>query len=295
MRVRHRLGLVLGAALVWASLATAQTRTLYEKQSPFNTVVVTEDGRGLRALLFNRNGVRQSVVKPGDPDHLELAYAKVAPIGLAFVESPRRVLVVGLGGGTIPSFLHKHYPRTRIDAVEIDPVVVDVAQRFFGVREDENLRLHVDDGRKFIERCREPYDIIFLDAFGADSIPYDLATREFLLAVRKALTPEGVVVGNVWSSYSNPLYESMIRTYEDVFESLYVVDVAGAGNRILLAFPRRIEVNKEDLIQKARRISREKAFRFDLGESVRYGFRKPGLEEAGGRILRDRDKPSTLD
>jgi len=290
MRIRQRVGFVLAAAILSGSLAAAQTRTLYEKQSPFNTVVVTEDERGLRALLFNRNGVRQSVVKLGDPDHLELAYAKVVPIGLAFVEAPRRALVVGLGGGTIPGFLHKHYPRTRIDVVDIDPVVVDVARRFFGFREDENLRVYVDDGRKFIERCREPYDIIFLDAFGADSIPYSLATREFLLAVRKALAPEGVVVGNVWSSYSNPLYESMIRTYEDVFESLYVVDVQGAGNRILLAFPRRLEVDKENLIHKARRIAAEKGFRFDLGESVRHGFRKPGHEEAGGRVLRDGDK-----
>lgn len=290
MPPRKLLWALLAAATVLRAAALAQTKTLYEKQSPFNTVVVTEDERGLRALLFNRNGVRQSVVKVGDPDHLELAYAKVVPIGLAFVEEPRRVLVVGLGGGTIPGFLHKHYPRTPIDVVEIDPVVVDAAKRFFGFREDEYLRVHVDDGRKFIERCRVPYDIIFLDAFGADSIPYDLATREFLAAVRKALTPEGVVVGNVWSSYSNPLYESMIRTYEDAFESLYVVEVQGAGNRILLAFPRRVEVGKEDLVRKARRVSTEKGFRFDLGESVRYGFRKPGAEEAGGRILYDRDK-----
>jgi spermidine synthase len=295
MVVRNRVGLVLAAAFLLTSLASAQTRTLYEKQSPFNNVIVTEDERGFRALVFNRNGVRQSVVKLGDPDHLELAYAKVVPIGLAFVESPRRMLVVGLGGGTIPSFLHKHYPRARIDVVDIDPVVVDVARRFFGFREDENLQAHVDDGRKFIERCRDPYDIIFLDAFGADSIPYDLATREFLLAVRKALTPEGLVVGNVWSSYSNPLYESMIRTYEDVFASLYVVDVQGAGNRILLAFPRRVEVSKEELIEKARRISAAKGFRFDLGESVRYGFRKPGDEESGGKVLLDRDKPPSSD
>jgi spermidine synthase len=272
------------------SATQAQTKTLYEKQSLFNTILVTEDERGLRALLFDRGGVRQSVVKVGDPDHLELAYAKVVPVGLALVEAPKRILVVGLGGGTVPGFLHKHYPRTRIDVVDIDPVVVDVAKRFFGFREDENLRAYVDDGRKFIERCRDPYDIIFLDAFGADSIPYDLATREFLLAVRKALTPKGVVVGNVWSNYSNPLYESMIRTYENVFDRLYVVDVQGAGNRILLALPRREDVNREDLIRKARRISAEKQFRFDLGESVRHGFRKPGQEEAGGKVLHDRDK-----
>ncbi len=282
------LGLL--AVLAPRVVAVAQPRTLYEKQSPYNTILVTEDDRGLRALLFDRGGVRQSVVKVGDPDHLELAYAKVVPAGLALVEAPERILIVGLGGGTIPGFLHKHYPRTHIDVVDIDPDVVDVAKRFFGFREDETLRAYVDEGRKFIERCREPYDIIFLDAFGADSIPYDLATREFLQSVRKALTRKGIVVGNVWSSYSNPLYESMVRTYQDVFDELYIVDVQGAGNRILLALPRREEVKTADLIQRARKISNEKHFRFDLGESVRHGFRKPGQEESGGRVLRDQDK-----
>jgi hypothetical protein len=82
----------------------------------------------------------------------------------------------------------------------------------------------------------------------------------------------------------------MVRTYQDVFESLYVVDVQGAGNRILLALPRREEVSREELVRKARRISAEKHFRFDLGESVRHGFRKPGQEESGGRVLSDQDK-----
>ena len=90
--------------------ASAEPRTLYEKQSPYNTILVTEDDRGLRTLLFEKGGVRQSVVKVGDADHVELAYARVMPVGLAFVEAPRRMLIVGLGGGTIPSFLHKHYP-----------------------------------------------------------------------------------------------------------------------------------------------------------------------------------------
>ena len=74
--------------------------------------------------------------------------------------------------------LHKHDPRMRIDVVDIDPVVVEVAAKYFGFREDSALRAYVDDGRRFIEKRREPYDVIFLDAFGPDNIPYDLAAQE---------------------------------------------------------------------------------------------------------------------
>lgn len=268
----------------------ADQKVLYEQKSPYNTIVVTEDDQGLRTLRFERGGVRQSVVKVGDPDHLELPYARAMPVGLALLDEPRRVLIVGLGGGTIPGFLHKHYPQTTIDVVDIDPGVVEVARKFFGFRDDATMRAHVGDGRRFIEECREPYDLIFLDAFGSENIPYHLATREFLQAVRRALTPQGVVVGNVWSRGSNPLYDSMVRTYQDVFEELYVVDVRGAGNKILIAMPRTEPIDRDDLARRARQISTEKHFRFDMGDVVNYGFRTPGNDGSGARVLTDRDR-----
>ncbi len=268
----------------------AEDRVLFEKESAYNTVVVTEDDQGLRTLWFEKGGTRQSVVKVDDPDHLELKYARVMPVGLAFVEAPKRVLVVGLGGGTIPTFLHEHFPKMQIDAVDIDPVVVEAAKKFFGFREDETMRAYVEDGRRFIARSPGRYDVIFLDAFGSDNIPYALATREFLQLVRRALTPEGVVVANVWSRYSNPLYDSMVRTYQDTFEELYVFDVRGAGNKILIAVPRKVSVDRAVLTRRARKISQENEFPMDLGNEVTYGFRPPGTDGARGEVLRDEDE-----
>src|SRR4030081_1703097 len=134
------------AALATLSVhgCTGQT-VIYEKASPYNPIIVTEDHRGLRTLLFERGGGRQSVVKPGDPDHLELPYARVALAGLALCDEPRRILVVGLGGGSLPMFFRKHYPAAAIDVAEIDPGVVDVANQFFGFHEDELTRPHVGD------------------------------------------------------------------------------------------------------------------------------------------------------
>ena len=290
MKTRLLLPLGLLAVLGLCAIAPAEQKVLYDKQSPYSNILVTEDEDGLRTLWFEKDGARQSVVKVGDPDHIALPYAQAMPVGLALVEEPKRVLIVGLGGGTIPSFLHKHYPKAAIDVVDIDPDVVEVAKKYFGFREDATMRAHVADGRRFIEQCRNRYDLIFLDAFSAESIPYHLATREFLQAVRRALTPDGVVLGNVWSRYSNPLYDSMVRTYQDVFDELYILDVRDVGNRIFIALPRKQQIARDDLARRASAVSKQRQFRFDLGELVKDGLRHPARDDSSGRVLTDKKK-----
>jgi len=280
-------GIVMFVSLV--VLVHADQVLVYEKAGSFGTVLVTDEN-GMRVLRFERGGARQSVVKLGDPEHLELPYARVAMAGLALCDEPRRILVVGLGGGSLPMFLRKHYPTAEIDAVDIDPEVVYVAKRYFDFREDTRMRAHIGDGREFIERYRQPYDLIFLDAFSSDSVPAHLTTQEFLRAVRRAVKPGGVVVGNVWSRLSNPLYDSMVRTYQEVFEDLYTLEVPGAGNRILLALPRRQSLSRDDLAARASKVAAAQQFRFDLGELTTQGFQQHAREKnRDGRVLSDAD------
>lgn len=272
-----------------AGLAPAQTPLLCEKPSPYNTVIVTEEN-GMRTLRFERGGARQSVVKLGDPDHLELPYARTALVSLALCNEPHRILVVGLGGGSLPMVLRHHYPEAVIDAVDIDSEVVSVAKEYFGFREDSRMHAVVGDGRRFIEETREPYDLVFLDAFGSNSVPRHLTTQEFLQAVRRSLTPTGLVIGNVWSRYSNPLYDAMVRTYQEVFDDLYILDVAGAGNKILLALPRKHPLNREELAQMASQVTEAKKLRYDLGEIVKQGFSHASDKDGNTRVLKDGDK-----
>jgi len=280
------LGLTL-VTVVPACVRAEEEQLLARRQSQYNTILVTQRRDGLRTLRFEEGGARQSVVKVGDPDHLELAYARVMPVGLAMVESPRRMLVVGLGGGTIPRFLHKHYTQATIDVVDIDPEVVAVAKEYFGFREDGRMRAHVEDGRRFIERCKEPYDLVFLDAYSSSSIPFHLATREFLQSVRRSLARDGAVVANVWDRVANPLYDSMVRTYREVFEELCIVDVAGVSNKVLIAVPRRRGFELEGVVRRASEISSQRQLPYDLGEMLRRGFRHPEQEGVQGRILQD--------
>ena len=280
------------ALLVVTVASCAADRVLYNKKSQFNQIIVTEHD-GLRTLRFEEGGARQSLVKPGDPDYLGFAYTPVAFSGLALADNPQRFLVVGLGGGTMPMFLRQRYPQATIHAVDIDPDVIYVAKQFFGFREDARMRAYAADGRRFIESAREPYDVIFLDAFGTSNVPPTLATVEFLTAVRKALRPGGLVIGNIWGRFSNPLYDSMVRTYQDVFDDLYILEVGGTANRILLALPRKVNLTREEYVALARKLGTARKFPFDLGDISRHGFEhadRPGPE---GRVLRDADIPAS--
>jgi spermidine synthase len=272
--------------------ASSQDKILYKKASPFTTIVVTEDEEGLRTLRFGENGLAaQSIVKVGDPDRVMCEYTQVMPVALTLVKEPKRVLIVGLGGGTLPGLFRKHFPQMTIDVVDIDPDVVEVAKKYFGFQEDAAMHAIVDDGRRFIEKCKQPYDIIFLDAFGPDSIPYDLATKEFLLATRRAVAANGVVASNVWSQESNVLHDAMLRTYQEVFDDLYVVNARTRGNEIFLALPRKTTLERAELAQRATRFSKETGFRFDIGGYVAEGFRHADVKDPQTRILLDKDKP----
>ena len=282
--------LALLALLTLVSPALAGEKVIYEKASQYNNIIVSEDAAGLRVLRFEENGARQSIAKPGDPTYLGFAYTRVAFAGLALADpDPRRIMIVGLGGGTMPMFLRHYYPHATIDVVDIDPDVVHVAREFFGFREDAAMRAHVGDGRQFVEAVREPYDIIFLDAFGTRNVPPHLTTIEFMRAVRRAVKPDGVVVGNIWGRPVNPLYDSMVRTYQEVFDDLYVLDVPGTSNRILLALPRRQALDRAQLAQLARATGARKRFEFDLGDFGEEQFRPASRKSRSGRVLRDAD------
>jgi spermidine synthase len=279
------------AVFLASAKAPADERTLYRKASRFATIVVTENEQGLRILRFGNDPASQSIVKVGDPDYVDFEYIQAMLVTFAMVNEPKRVLVVGLGGGSLPSLLRKHYPRLTIDVVDIDPDVVMVARKYFGFREDPNMQVFVEDGRRFIEKCKQPYDIIFLDAYSAEDIPYDLATKEFLLAVRRAVAPKGIVAGNVWAQTSNMLHDAMLRTYQEAFDDVYVIHAGDSENEVFLALPRKEAIDPANLARRATRLSQVQRFRFDVGDYVTRSFEHVDKPDPFERVLLDKDKP----
>ena len=248
---------------------------LYEGQTMSGLTRVTEDLHGVRTLRFGKHGPRQSVVKMGDLVYLGLPYARSAMIGLAFTQQLDRILVLGVGAGSIPMFLHKYYLDVQIDVVDIDPQIIALAKQYFNFLEDDLLHAYAEDGRTFIENVQKPYDLIFLDAYSAAGIPKHLATKEFLRSLKKALKPSGVIIANMWSTPKvNPLYRSMLRTYQDVFHGVYTLRVATAGNKIVIALPKLRVVPINSIAQRAQQISAQMRLPFDLSEVLQPGLIK---------------------
>jgi spermidine synthase len=145
----------------------------------------------------------------------------------------------------------------------------------------------VGDGRAFIENAREPYDVIFLDAFGTRNVPPHLTTVEFMRAVKRAASPGGIVVWNIWGRGANPLYDAMVRTYLEVFEGAYMLDVPGTSNKILLASPGKLALDRAGLVDAARRTASTRGFQFDLADIAESQFHALTRKSVSGRVLRD--------
>ena len=248
---------------------------LYEGQTMSGLTKVTQDVDEIRTLRFGKQGTRQSVVKIGDLDYLGLPYARSAMIGLAFTEQFDRILVLGVGAGNIPMFLRKHYSDAQIDVVDIDPQIIALAKQYFNFLEDDLLHAYALDGRAYVENVQKPYDLIFLDAYTAAGIPSHLATKEFLRSLKKALKPSGAIIANMWSTPKvNPLYRSMLRTYQEVFQEVYTLRVPTAGNKIVIALSKLRAVPLNRIAQRAQLISAQKQLPFDLSKVLQPGLIK---------------------
>ena len=201
---------LIAAAVALALWSTSPTATLgkleHEEVSAFSRIRVRRDG-DVRALTFVRdNGqeVVQSRVHLNAPQTLQSPYARAMFVSYLYAPHPRRVLIVGLGGGAMVRFLAHHEPQLQIDAVEIDPAVVRVADGYFGVRSGGNVRVHTADAVAFVESTADRYDLILMDAFlrpssdtDATGVPSGLKTLAFLDRLKRTLAPGGVVAFNV--------------------------------------------------------------------------------------------------
>lgn len=215
-----------------STTSAAGRRVLFDRKSPFGRVIVVETAER-RCLKFSLAGGDQSCIDRRDPQRVVHEYVRYVPVGLLFTPPSPKTLMVGLGGGRVVELLLDHDPALVMDVVEIDPVVVEVADRYFGVDESPRLRIHVADGRAFFADRDERWDLIVLDAFGNDFIPFHLTTAEYLRIVAAHLTGQGAVVANLWTR-NDELFRTMVKTYAAVFDEVYVFRAIHVGNAIVV-------------------------------------------------------------
>ena len=158
--------------LLVLAIPSLQAKEIHREKSLYRNIVVKEaDGR--RCLLFSvqRGDRHQTCMDLQDPKRLVFPYVRMSFGGLLLNPNPARVLVIGLGGGSIPTALSELFPAAMIDVVEIDEAVVRVARQYFNFTESAHLKVKVSDARVFIKRALlldRTYDLIILDAFTGD-------------------------------------------------------------------------------------------------------------------------------
>lgn len=209
-------------------------RIVHRQKSMYRDIIVTENDE-YRCMSFARRNGMQTCISLRTPSRLAVPYTRGVFAGLLANPGARRVLVIGLGGGVIPSAMRRIEPDLRIDVVELDPAVVEVARQRFGYREDPRLRTRIGDGRVFVRRqlrAGARYDLIVIDAYERVYVPEHLMTREFVAEVKALLAPGGVVASNTFAR--GPLAPYEAATYQSVFGETRIVDMM-LGNRIILA------------------------------------------------------------
>jgi spermidine synthase len=249
------VGLLLGGGVMMSisepgDVAEDGSAVLFRRDTQYHRILVTE-ADGERTLRFDRS--RQTSVDVNDPVISVIRYPDYLHLAFAVNPDAERVLVLGLGGGALPARMLRDYPEVRVDSVEIDPVVVDVAERFFALPEDERLRVYTEDARRYVQRTGERYDIVVVDCYHADALPFHLTTQEFFEEIDDVLAPGGVVAYNIISAVEgerSDLFRSLYRTAGTVWDYEWVFPVQGGAqteslkanrNIILLATDTRIE------------------------------------------------------
>lgn len=204
---------------------------LFRQDTQYHRITVTQSGT-IRNLRFD--ATRQSGMDMADGLTSAVRYPDYMQLSLALKPNAKRVLVLGLGGGAITKRFWHDYPEMSVDSVEIDPVVVDVARKYFELPEDDRSRAYVQDARRFVQTSRGTYDIVVMDAYYADSLPFHLTTQEFLRETKARMAPSGVMAYNVISALEgdrSKLFRSLYKTASTVWKRLWVFRVnVGQGD-----------------------------------------------------------------
>ncbi len=244
---------------------------IYSKDSLYHRIFVFRKGP-IVSLVFDKRPSTsiQSQINIHYPHHLKLQYTKMVFSGLLYKPEPKNVLILGLGGGIIPKEMRHYFPDIEIDVVEIDAEIPPIAHKYFHFKTDEKLKVHIEDGRVFIKKLllnQSPvkYDMIILDAFNGDYIPFHLMTKEFLEQVKQVLADDGAAIANVFSD--NRLFDAEFKTFLEVFGNCQVYKSNRTSNAMLVSTePAGVILTQQQAIKHAQILQEKHNFTFDLTE-----------------------------
>lgn len=244
----------------WSSLSintiSHNGTLIFEKETMFSHLDVVEYGDN-RSLYLD--GMRHSSMDINDPLDLVIDYTEFFHLGMLFNPKATDVLFVGGGGFTGPKNFLQLYPHTKIDVIEIDADVIDVAKTYFNLETTPRLQVFNDDARKHLFTFDKKYDLIVLDAYATNYVPYHLMTHEFFQILEKRLETNGVVVSNFVGSIegnNSQLVRSVYKTMKETFPVAYVFPTeerpTNVQNIMIVSSNQPYEFDRELLLEMAK-------------------------------------------
>jgi spermidine synthase len=181
------------------------------------------------------NEATQSAMLFSDPDALISQYTRKMMAFLLFSPNPQRIVIIGLGGGSLAKFCYRHLSRSHVTVVEINEDVIAMREEFCIPKDDDRFRVVHDDGAQFLERLEEQIDVLLIDAFDADGIALSLANSDFYSCAARRLSENGMLVMNFWGPCERYV-DNLAQARAAFGDSLLLVPVAGDVNVLLFAF-----------------------------------------------------------
>jgi len=212
---------------------------VFDAFSAYHHVQVV-DQAGTRTLSFN--GSMETRMALANPLQGHFEYTEYFHMPWLWNPDLKRVLMIGLGGGSTQRAYQHYYTNAMLETVELDPVVVTVAKRYFGVTETPQHKIHCNDGRVFLRRATNLYDAIIMDAYTTtrygSSIPPHLTTKEFFAISSERLTTNGVLAYNVIGQvrgWHADFVGALYRTMKEVFPQVYLFPAVESQNVVVIA------------------------------------------------------------
>ena len=223
-------GRVLMLEPPWASAEALRSQLL---DATYNKPYVVDDGE--RRYLHFDGRLIQSAMRLAAPNDLDLRYTQKMMSFLLFRARPRRLLLIGLGGGSLVKFCHYRLPATHLTVLENNPDVIALRDAFLVPPDGPNLKVQEADGAAYLEQTEKGIDVLLVDAFDSTGFAPSLANREFFEQARAKLTGSGMLVVNLAGDAQS--YAGLIGVAMQVFDDQVIVfPVREDHNHVLLAF-----------------------------------------------------------
>lgn len=220
-----RFRLVASAALILligitqAPKASANVIEIDSPTAHYRVINSTKDGRPIRFLATGPYAA-QSGIYLDNPNELLFDYTKQMAAVTAQAPSKKHILILGGGTLTQAQYLAQKYPQSQIDVVDIDPKLTDIAKTYFAYKNPRNVHVINNDARAYVNANQKQYDLIYVDIYSDASIPFSVATKEYVQKLDDSLTKDGIVIANIIGGLSpscQPLLNGLHSSYTQRF------------------------------------------------------------------------------